>query len=109
MRPQETRRRATCVVLNGEDLGPCTMPANGNPRGALKTGLRHARRQLADKLSVRIRNLHRYPCCGKGSGAQSLSGGRRLNGRFWQIVLQKSPKALRLIFRQTTKQATIAD
>jgi len=29
--------------------------------------------------------------------------------RFWQILLQKSQKAQRLIFRQRTKQATIAD
>jgi hypothetical protein len=29
--------------------------------------------------------------------------------RFWQILLQKSQKAPRLIFRQRTKQATIAD
>jgi hypothetical protein len=28
---------------------------------------------------------------------------------FWQILLQKSQKARRLIFRQRTKQATIAD
>jgi hypothetical protein len=29
--------------------------------------------------------------------------------RFWQILLQKSQKAQRLIFRQRMKQATIAD
>src|ERR1700686_4669243 len=33
----------------------------------------------------------------------------RLNVRSWQILLQKSQKAQRLIFRQRTKQATIAD
>jgi hypothetical protein len=31
------------------------------------------------------------------------------NFRFWQILLQKSQGARRLIYRQTTKQATIAN
>jgi hypothetical protein len=31
------------------------------------------------------------------------------HGRSWQIVLQKSQNALRLIYRKKAKQATIAD
>jgi hypothetical protein len=34
---------------------------------------------------------------------------RLIDFRCWQILLQKSQKAQRLIFRQRTKQATIAD
>jgi hypothetical protein len=36
-------------------------------------------------------------------------GKRRVTGRFAPILLQKSQKAQRRIFRQRTKQATIAD
>jgi hypothetical protein len=32
-----------------------------------------------------------------------------LNDRFWRIVLQKSQNAVRLNFRQRTKQAVIVD
>jgi hypothetical protein len=36
-------------------------------------------------------------------------GGKVFDFRYWQILLQKSQKAQQLIFRQRTKQGTIAD
>jgi hypothetical protein len=45
----------------------------------------------------------------RGEGKAAAVGGFFYHVGCWQILLQKSQKAQRLIFRQRTKQATIAD
>jgi hypothetical protein len=48
----------------------------------------------------------RRPCpCDHGAGTNTLEQ----KARFWQILLQKSQNAVRLIFRKKTKQAAIVD
>jgi hypothetical protein len=48
------------------------MLADGISVATTKQDFGTSRWQLADKLNVRVRSLHRYPCCRKGSRAQSL-------------------------------------